>query len=275
MSIRQQLQRVGFFLLPTFVQYRLRPHIAPRPEKLHPTAYLDGIRGIAALLVFVFHLSYSCHDTWSAYGGGGKNHEFLKLPFVRFIWNGPSKVSIFYVVSGFALSYKPVKLMRSHAWTELTHNLSSSVFRRGLRLYLPVVASTLFIIFLVRVGAYEMTQQIANDPKKLPYHREWHTRRERTLWIQLRVWAQKMWDFIHPWSFGTGDTLNNIDGHTWSITMEFVSARFSLSLSRIANTLLIESVSHPVPDPHLSRTTTIDIPSYRPHPTYNMGSSKR
>lgn len=223
--ILRRVSEAAFFLLPSFVQSRLRPHPV-RPVKLHPTAYLDGMRGLAALFVFFYHLSYSSHDVLTAYAAGepGQNREFLKLPFVRFIYTGPAMVAIFYVVSGYALSYKPVRLMRNRQWTDLTHTISSSIFRRALRLYLPCIASTLLIVLLVRLGVYELTRDIANDWQRLPNVRETHLYHADTTWEQLCDWGHKMWTFIHPWSFGTKDTDIDIDRHLWTIPMEFRSS---------------------------------------------------
>ncbi|KAL1297989.1 hypothetical protein AAFC00_006496 [Neodothiora populina] len=223
--IRRRVSQTAFFLLPSFVQARLRPR-SSKPEKLHPTAYLDGMRGLAALFVFFYHLSYSSHDVLTAYGAGQEGHhrEFLKLPFIRFIYTGPAMVAIFYVVSGFALSYKPVRLMRNRNWPELMHTISSSIFRRAIRLYLPCFVSTLFIVFLVRVGIYELTRDIANDWHRLPNVRETHLKRFDTLGEQMADWCKKMWIFVHPWSFGTKDTEIDIDRHLWTIPMEFRSS---------------------------------------------------
>lgn len=218
-SLYSYLQRLMFFLLPSFLQARARPG-TNKPEKLHPTAFLDGMRGLAALFVFFYHLSYSSHNVLVAYGAGqpGENREFLKLPFVRFIYTGPAMVAIFYVVSGYALSYKPVRLMRSRNWKELLHTLSSSVFRRAIRLYIPCIVSTLMIVFLVRIGVYEWTRGIAYDDKRLTNVRETHLHRFDTLSEQLADWAHKMWIFIHPWSFGTKDTDIDIDRHLWTVS---------------------------------------------------------
>ncbi|KAG9793873.1 hypothetical protein KCU95_g4653, partial [Aureobasidium melanogenum] len=215
-----------FFLLPTFVQLRLRPELA-KPERLHPSGYLDGMRGLAALFVFFYHFSYSSHDVLTAYGGTGKpdeHREFLKLPFIRFIYTGPAMVSIFYVVSGYALSYKPVKLMRNKSWKGLLHTLSSATFRRAIRLYLPCFVSTLMIILLVRLGAYDATRGIAYDERRLNQVREFHLPRYKSLWHQMTDWAKMMWIFVHPWSFGTKDTDIDIDKHLWTIPMEFRSS---------------------------------------------------
>jgi peptidoglycan/LPS O-acetylase OafA/YrhL len=178
------------------------------------------MRGLAALFVFFYHFSYSSHDVLTAYGGTGKpdeHREFLKLPFIRFIYTGPAMVSIFYVVSGYALSYKPVKLMRNKSWKDLLHTLSSATFRRALRLYLPCFVSTLMIVLLVRLGAYDATRDIAYDETRLNQVREFHLARYESLWQQLTDWAHMMWIFVHPWSFGTKDTDIDIDKHLWTI----------------------------------------------------------
>lgn len=47
------------FLLPSFVVNRFRKTTASR---LHPTAYLDGLRGVAALFVYVTGNSDSCPE---------------------------------------------------------------------------------------------------------------------------------------------------------------------------------------------------------------------
>jgi hypothetical protein len=213
------VKRCLFFLVPTFIQHRLYPDLI-EAQRLHPSAYLDGMRGLAALMVFFYHLFSSTHDLTTAWGGTGKpdeHREFLKLPFVRFIYSGPAMVAIFYVVSGYALSYKPVKLMRNKSWKDLLHTLSSAAYRRAVRLYLPCFVSTLLIILMVRVGVYEITRDIANDQNRLTRIREPHLPRFESLWHQLTDWANMMWIFVHPWSFGTKDTDIDIDKHLWTI----------------------------------------------------------
>ncbi|THW49628.1 hypothetical protein D6D25_04172 [Aureobasidium pullulans] len=242
-------KRFLLFLVPTFIQHRLYPELV-KPERLHPSAYLDGMRGLAALFVFFYHLSYSSHDVLTAYGGTGKpdeHREFLKLPFVRFVYTGPAMVSIFYVVSGYALSYKPVKLMRNKSWKELLHTLSSATFRRAIRLYLPCFVSTLLIVLLVRLGAYDATRGIAYDQHRLNQVRESHLVRFKSLWHQLTDWAKMMWIFVHPWSFGTKDTDIDIDKHLWTIPMEFRSSLVlyltQLGLARLKPTVRILSLA--------------------------------
>lgn len=144
-STTNYLKRIGFALLPSPIQRRVCPSQF-KPTRLHPTAYLDGLRGLASLSVCLFH--YTCNFAprlEAPYGvSEDKSHSSpLQLPFIRAFINGPPWVHVFFVISGFVLSLKPLRLARAHNYAELRTTLSSSVFRRGLRLYLPCVASTL------------------------------------------------------------------------------------------------------------------------------------
>lgn len=41
-----------FALPPSFIQRRIRPDVT-KPERQHPTLYLDGLRGVASFIVFL------------------------------------------------------------------------------------------------------------------------------------------------------------------------------------------------------------------------------
>ncbi|KAJ6444567.1 acyltransferase [Purpureocillium lavendulum] len=123
----------------------LRPwsHGAQNPG---PTAYLDGLRGFAALLVYWHH-----HELWvrnpyifeNAFGYDG-NFYFATLPFVRtFFTGGHYSVTVFFVLSGYVLSIKPLSLIEKGDFAGLTDHLGSAIFRRFFRLYLPLIAVVL------------------------------------------------------------------------------------------------------------------------------------
>ncbi|TIA29728.1 hypothetical protein D6C79_09848 [Aureobasidium pullulans] len=217
-AVLHAIKRASFFLLPSFVQTSLHPPSQPKPPKpIHPTAWLDGMRGIAAFLVFIFHISYATHDVATAWTEGHRG--LLRLPILRFFYHGPAMVSIFFVLSGYALSYKPVKQMRSGETDSLLKGLSSSVFRRAMRLYLPCVASTLTIVVIVRLGMYDWTRELANDGKRLTGYRDRHAWRYDTLAEQLVHWGSSFLGFMNPF---TGKRMY-LDGHLWTIPLEFVS----------------------------------------------------
>ncbi|OAA66480.1 Acyltransferase 3 [Niveomyces insectorum RCEF 264] len=118
---------------------------------LRPTAYLDGLRGFAAFIVYIHH-----HELWAhaastggdnrmfenAYGFEG-NYRFATLPFVRnFFSGGHIAVATFYVISGYVLSAKPLSLIHAGELLRLLDNVASAVFRRWFRLYIPIIVTT-------------------------------------------------------------------------------------------------------------------------------------
>lgn len=121
------------------------------PRTLRPTAYLDGLRGFAAFLVYIHH-----HQLWAhaasifeddqifenAYGYKGR-YRFAALPGIRnFFTGGHMAVATFYVISGYVLAAKPLSLIHAGEHLRLLDNLASSMFRRWIRLYLPIIVTT-------------------------------------------------------------------------------------------------------------------------------------
>lgn len=165
-KVRQLVVPSLVVLLPSFVRLSARKPV----RKLYPTSYLDGLRGVAALFVLLHHYALTYvpikSEIWhalcwtklrfrytssSARGwrpDDAKNHWFLQLPMIRIIHSGKFMVAIFFVISGYVLSYRGLKLAREGQPAQLLDSLASSVFRRWLRLHLPVIIST-FIAFVM------------------------------------------------------------------------------------------------------------------------------
>lgn len=142
------------FLIPSF----LSPHstLEFKKYKVNSTEWLDGLRGIAAFFVFVYHfvvVYVEEHDfSWDPV----RHPNLIQLPILRLFYSGTAMVRIFFVISGFALTYKPVKLMRkpgSHG--SLMKTLASSVFRRYLRLFLPCLGAYFMIHCWRAWGAFD------------------------------------------------------------------------------------------------------------------------
>ncbi|CAD0087591.1 unnamed protein product, partial [Aureobasidium vineae] len=209
-------------MLPSFVQNKFRPSTQPQ-RALHPTGFLDGMRGVAAFLVIVFHLVVCCYDAKHGYASGehGEHRELFKLPFIRIIYAGPTMVSIFFVVSGYALSYKPVKLMRSKEWQSLSQSLASSIFRRAIRLFLPCIVSTFLISLMIWSGLYDWGADFAKARGHYNTRHDIDIPRFDSLAAQLAFWARETSTrLINPWSFSAKSTEVTIDGHLWTIPVD-------------------------------------------------------
>ena len=97
-------------LVPTFL-HRRPQNDHDKANTLAPTAFLDGMRGLAAFVVFICHLTYGTFDITRAWGAPpdpetqspAVYRDFLRLPIVRLLYSGPPMVAIFFVVSGYAL----------------------------------------------------------------------------------------------------------------------------------------------------------------------------
>lgn len=224
-SWRTTVGRIAFALLPSFVQSRIRQDEDVRPKQAYPTAYLDGMRGLAALFVFFCHFSYGCFNITKGWGyeweDGTVNNYFLQLPILRLLYCGPPMVCIFFVISGYALSLKPLRLMRAHSWSELTTTLTSSIFRRGMRLFIPCFISTFIVVLLVQLGFYDRTRQFAASQHYFPAIEELHMWRAQTFMDQFYDWSGHVFQFVHVWSFEQFGGSMEYDLHLWTIPLEF------------------------------------------------------
>ncbi|KAG5936487.1 hypothetical protein E4U60_002531 [Claviceps pazoutovae] len=219
-SLRVILWRGVIFLVPSFLQGRhAREQICP--SKLAPTAYLDGMRGLAALFVFFCHYFYQAFTIAKSWGTGEDNYHFLKFPIVRLWYQGPPAVCVFFIISGYALSYRPLKLIRDGAMSDLATTMSSLTFRRGIRLYLPTAISTLMIIILLRMGAYEWTRAFAKDRTYMKNIVEPHPARMKSAYAQYRDWAIHMYNFVHVFDWNKFGGSTSYDVHLWTIPLEF------------------------------------------------------
>jgi hypothetical protein len=154
-GIRRQIIPILLALLPSFILASK----GKKPRKLFPTSYLDGLRGVAALFVVIHHYAHLyTESSMTGYhyekAAKGSHDWFFLMPLVRVIHSGHFMVAIFFVISGYVLSYRSLKLARQGKYVELLDSLSSSVFRRWLRLHLPVVASTFLGFILARWGMW-------------------------------------------------------------------------------------------------------------------------
>lgn len=120
------------------------------PNTLTDTAYLDGIRGLSALVVFAQHyaipfiprLDYGYEDY--------RQSSIFQLPIMRLFYTGGALVPVFFVIAGLTLSLKPISLIDAQEWEVFDISMVSMIFRRALRLFGPSLISS----FVTMIGAY-------------------------------------------------------------------------------------------------------------------------
>lgn len=121
----------------------------------------DGLRGVAALVVVVFHYLAMLHPEWVA-DYASSPAWVIDTP-LAVLWNGPFAVSVFFVLSGFVMA----------AAAERRHrHLVENVLTRYLRLALPVLASVLLAwvwLTLFPTAAQDLMASLENPSKWVAY----------------------------------------------------------------------------------------------------------
>ncbi|KAF3936307.1 hypothetical protein ABW19_dt0208434 [Dactylella cylindrospora] len=134
---------------------------------------------------------------------------------------GASMVSIFFVISGYVLSYKAITLIRRQDYAGVLSTLSSSTFRRAIRLFLPTLTSVLCIALLIQSGAFTWPSKHAKNGKNgvIPGWREQDPPILSSFTRQMRdafwAWARMSNPFLWKEYFITYDL------HLWTIPVEF------------------------------------------------------
>lgn len=190
------------FVRPSFLTRTARSH----NKRVRETAWLDGLRGFAAFLVYVMH-----HQLWAhgddimenAYGHQDQFY-FSCLPGIRmFFTGGHYAVTVFFVISGYVLSSKPLSLIHAGDYVKLTENLGSALFRRWLRLYIPLICTT--FLYMSSWHAFG----IWTDDEHQPTYRD-----------ELWNWYIELKSFTFVFRTG-GEPWLSYNYHSWSIPAEF------------------------------------------------------
>jgi peptidoglycan/LPS O-acetylase OafA/YrhL len=178
-------------------------------KQIRATAYLDGLRGFAAFMVYWHH-----HQLWprqlaggifeSAWGYNDK-YFFAALPGIRtFFTGGHFAVAVFFVISGYVLSAKPLALIYAGEHQKLGDNLASALFRRWLRLHLPILAVSLI---------YMTSWHLFGIWTVAPEHKDTYSE-------ELWNWYIEFKNFSFVFRAG-GEAWLTYQYHSWSIPVEF------------------------------------------------------
>jgi hypothetical protein len=100
------------------------------PRKIHPTSYLDGLRGVVAFIVVIHHYTYefTSISPWGWHTGEPGSHDYLLLmPLLRVVHAGRFMVVMFFIISGYVLSCRGLQLAREGKQVQLLESLSSFV----------------------------------------------------------------------------------------------------------------------------------------------------
>ncbi|KAE8442933.1 hypothetical protein EG329_002537 [Mollisiaceae sp. DMI_Dod_QoI] len=181
-------------------------------RKHSATAYLDGLRGVATIIVYFVHFIINWFPVLrNRYGATPGDTFFLQLPIIRVFLSGRAAVASFFVISGYALSYSALTKIHKGQKTEAFGTLASSSFRRCMRLYLPCAADTFICMLLSYYGFFTHDPPHWNTiPPQLP-----------TFSAQLADWWDHQKNLMYPFNFVEGAPYSPpYNGHLWTIPLE-------------------------------------------------------
>lgn len=177
-----------------------RPRSLRNTSPPGPTAYLDALRGYAAWNVFLAH-GYKDYHFW-----------YKHQPILSALMAGEAMVALFFVISGYVLSYRLLIYTHNRSGDKLLSGLASSTFRRGMRLYGSTTVALFAAMVMVRLQLYD-------GGGTYPLHLD-------SLWAQLVDWSWTLLFFVNPFAtdihgYYTPDGLQNkYLGPMWTIPVE-------------------------------------------------------
>lgn len=199
---------------------------ANAPRATSRTASYDGLRGIACLIVFNFHFLYPY--TWTITHGYGaasddKSLNYAhQLPFLCLLVRGRAMVTLFFVISGYVLSYAFLSAPTAQTEAQLGKGfsrLTSLTLRRWMRLYLPATLSMLLVMLGAFFGAFDAGHEFQETSAWLTGWSEQHPPRFSSFTRQLKDFAGMWWVWSTPFQWRL--FYSEYDPHTWTIPVEF------------------------------------------------------
>ncbi|KAI0866509.1 acyltransferase family-domain-containing protein [Xylaria cubensis] len=187
------------------------------PSERRSTAWLDGLRGVAALFVVMHHMSllwfsWDIHNGWTNW-----NDHLIQLPIIRLVVSGRANVMIFFVISGYALSLKPLSLIRKDQHSKMYQALASSIFRRHPRLFIPAIVICSPAPVIAYLGGYsgEGVPGAAIKPMRPP--------RFDNIWRQFGHYIQTIMTLSDVYT-PNGDIAWVYSDSLWTLPIEFRSS---------------------------------------------------
>lgn len=199
------LHSIGHALKPEIFERRALSAAQKRPGT---TAWLDGLRGVAALSVCTMHLCVYTHTNLELCYGAGIwwqkwNTSIAAWPIFRLPFTGGHfAVILFFTISGYVVPRRLISLLHEGKQAEFVEAINAAIVRRPGRLFLPVAFSTLFLAFF-----WHITGIVTAFPQ-----------RQSNIFTEVWAWfldQMKFWYY-----YRTGFLFTYYNAHTWTIPVE-------------------------------------------------------
>lgn len=184
--------------------------------------YLNGLRGLACLSVYIWHFSWPYQTgLFFAYGLDDQNTSFLQLPFIRLIYAGDAMVRVFFVLSGLVLSLGPLSAAYEGDMERVAKKVSSLGIRRGFRLFIPPVVASICSMIASCLGWLDNLPPTTPAPTRAQQHARIPLR-QPNFGLQILDWMRwVVQSLMNPWPSNTIPPASQYGSQFWTIPHEF------------------------------------------------------
>ncbi|KAF6829896.1 acyltransferase [Colletotrichum musicola] len=184
--------------------------------------YLNGLRGLACLSVYIWHFSWPYQPgLFFAYGLDEQNTSFLQLPFVRLIYAGDAMVRVFFVLSGLVLSLGPLRAAYEGDIERVAKRVASLGIRRGFRLFIPPVVASICTLIASCLGWLDNLPPSTPAPTRAQQHARIPLR-QPNVGLQILDWLHwVVQSLMNPWPSNTIPPASQYGSQFWTIPHEF------------------------------------------------------
>lgn len=199
------------------------------------------MRGVSAFCVAIYHSSLLWFAVEMHFKLEPGSFEILKMPIIRLLVTGPPHVAMFFIVSGYAISYKPLKLMHQGRFADVGSALASAFFRRHPRLFMPAAVVTVFSALMTQMNWYDPQGQglpgTAQPSREPPHAANLHDQMVHFALAEVQNTDPIGQDHLRG---GVPRTvINPYDPNLWTLPIEFNSSMvvfmFLAAFSRVKN----------------------------------------
>ena len=155
--------------------------------------WVEGLKGIAGVVIVFNHLRMcfwpETHDAISESG----QSSWVQIPFLSLVCAGNLAVRLYFVLSGFALCYRPLRLLEEERVSTVYDRTSQSLQSRFWRLLVPSAIASAISLCLASLGAFSHSKSICrafSDTTPTP----------TALLADLWLWTKD--SFLNMWVLG-------------------------------------------------------------------------
>ena len=156
--------------------------------------WVEGLKGLAGVVIVFNHLRMCFWpETHDAVSDNGQS-SWVQVPFLSLICAGNLAVRLYFVLSGFALCYRPLRLLEEERATAVYERTSQSLQSRFWRLLVPSAIASAISLWLAEFGAFSHSKTVCRafaDTTPVP------TSLLADLWLWMKDSCLNMWVLGH------------------------------------------------------------------------------